>query len=77
MDDKSLGQIIYTARRSKGLTREALAAKLGCTVVTIIRWESGKTKPLRVFLGELERVLGVNLGRWKMENKRKTDEKKG
>ena len=73
MDDKSLGEIIYSARRRKGLTREALASRLGCTVTTIIRWEAGKTKPLRVFLSELEKVLGVNLREWKIE---KTSHKK-
>lgn len=55
------GEEILKARKTKKMTREELAASIGTSVSTVIRWETGKSKPLPVFRRQLERVLGIDL----------------
>lgn len=46
-------------RKKIGLTQEAFAQQLGISVMTVRRWEKGKTKPSRMaqrLLEELERL---------------------
>lgn len=46
-------------RQRLGLTQEAFAIRLGISVMTVRRWESGKTKPSRMaltLLKELEKA---------------------
>lgn len=41
----SLGNSLYSARKSKGLTQEEVAEKLGVSRQTISKWETGETLP--------------------------------
>lgn len=43
-------------RKKLGLTQEAFAIRLGVSVMTIRRWESGKTKPSRMARKLLEEI---------------------
>jgi len=52
---------IRAARERLGMSRDELAAKLGCSPMTIYNWEKGHTKPLRLFRMRLERVLGIKI----------------
>ena len=56
-----MGRVIQKAREAKGMSREELAAELGVSVFSVMRWESGKTRPLRAFRKKLEEILGVEL----------------
>jgi len=60
-----LSEVIRQARQAKGLTREDLAVRLQCSVLTIMRWENGRSRPIRAFQIRLEEELGVDLGEWK------------
>ena len=55
----SLGDKILTLRRSKGLTQEALAAKLGVTQAALSRWEHGLREIDADTLSLIARTLGV------------------
>jgi len=57
----SIGQMIKEARIRKGMTQVELAKEIGCDDDSIFRWEKEVNKPLPVFVGKLERVLGVCL----------------
>ena len=39
---------VKTLRKKLGLTQEAFAIRLGVSVMTVRRWEGGKTKPSRM-----------------------------
>ena len=41
----SLGNSLYSARKSKGLTQEEVAEKLGVSRQTISKWETNETLP--------------------------------
>ncbi|MEY8517786.1 helix-turn-helix transcriptional regulator [Lachnospiraceae bacterium 29-84] len=41
----SFGNHLYQARRSKGLSQEAVAEKLGVSRQTISKWETDETLP--------------------------------
>ena len=41
----SLGNSLYNARKSKGLTQEEVAEKLGVSRQTISKWELDETLP--------------------------------
>lgn len=45
---------IKALRFSLGVSQEKFAHLLGTTVVTINRWENGKTKPSRLYIRELK-----------------------
>jgi putative transcriptional regulator len=47
---------IESLRMSLGLSQERFAHLLGTTVVTINRWENGKTKPSRLYIKELKEL---------------------
>ena len=55
---------IEKARTDKGLTREALADKLGVGTATISWWETGKGKPNARVQPKVERVLGVKVAQF-------------
>lgn len=61
MEAKEMGRLIRRAREERGMTREELAAELGVSVFSVMRWENGKTRPLRAFRKQLEEILGVEL----------------
>lgn len=56
-----MGKRIRCAREKRGMSREELAAKLGCSAQSIWRWERGEVKPLRAFRRKLEEILDVRL----------------
>lgn len=41
----TIGERIHAARKSKGLSQEMIAAKLGVSRQAVTRWESGKPTP--------------------------------
>ena len=41
----NLGESLLNARKSKGLTQEAVAEKLGVSRQTVSKWETGETLP--------------------------------
>lgn len=49
---------IRKLRKKKGWTVEDVASKIGVSAITVYRWESGKSKPHRIFQKELERIFG-------------------
>ena len=61
MREKSWGEVILKARQAKGLSREELAARIGCSYFTVMRWEQEKSVPIRVFRRKLEEILGIDL----------------
>ena len=48
---------IKRLRLKLGLSREELAVKVGVSVFSIARWESGTSKPMRYFARQLEIIL--------------------
>jgi len=67
---KKMGEVIREARLAKGLSREELAAKVGCSLFALRRWEQGKSVPIRIFRHRLEEELGVDLSEWKGADER-------
>lgn len=52
---------IRAARERLGMSRDELAAKLGCSVMTIYNWEKGRTRPSRPYRRILEERLGIKI----------------
>ena len=59
----SLGDNIRNARKSLGLTQEALAEKLGTAAQTVSKWERGESLPDSALLPELADALQLSLDR--------------
>ncbi len=49
-------QEIREIRQALGISQERFASILGTTVVTVNRWENGKTTPSRLYIRELKEV---------------------
>lgn len=47
---------IQSFRLSLGVSQERFAHLLGTTVVTVNRWENGKTKPSRLYVKEIKEL---------------------
>lgn len=47
---------IQEIRRNLAVSQERFARLLGTTVVTVNRWENGKTKPSRLYVRELKEL---------------------
>lgn len=47
---------IYNIRKSMAVTQEKFAQMLGTTVVSVSRWESGKVKPSRLYIKEIQEL---------------------
>ena len=58
-----IGRRIQKYREERGMTRDELKDKIGVTVQTISRWESGKRLPDLVTLMKLAQVLAVDPGK--------------
>lgn len=54
-------QEIIDIRNSMYVTQEKFAQLLGCSIVTINRWENGKSTPSRLYIRELNEMK-VNSG---------------
>lgn len=61
MDTLKIGKFIAENRKSKKLTQEQLAEKLGVTSKTISRWENGNYMPDISLLKPLSAELGITL----------------
>ncbi len=51
---------IQEIRRSLCVSQEKFASLLGTTVVTVNRWENGKTKPSRLYIKELKQLKATH-----------------
>jgi transcriptional regulator with XRE-family HTH domain len=56
-----VGELIRELRNLLGLTQEKFAAKLGVTLLTINRWENGRSKPSPLAMEKVELLL-VQMG---------------
>jgi len=56
-----MGELIREARLRKGLSREELAVRVGCSYFTLRKWEKGEAVPIRMFRKRLEEELGIEL----------------
>lgn len=61
MDCKKTGALIRALRREMNMTQRALAAQLNLSAKTVSKWECGLGCPDVSLLGELSKILGVDL----------------
>ena len=54
-----LGQVIKKARQAKGMTQAQLAEIADCATIQIIRYESGKMRPMEWRLFVIADALGI------------------
>ena len=55
----TIGDVIKKYRKSKGLTQEEMAARLGVTAPAVNKWERGGTLPDVALLAPIARLLGI------------------
>ena len=53
----TIGDVIKKYRKSKGLTQEEMAARLGVTAPAVNKWERGGTLPDVALLAPIARLL--------------------
>lgn len=63
---------IKSIRINLGVTQEKFAQLLGTTVVTVNRWENGKTKPSRMSIKEIKEIK-ANYGSYTTRRKKFED----
>lgn len=61
MNSKSMGEIISTLRREKGMTQKELADKLNITDKAVSKWERDLSCPDTATIPKLAEILGVSL----------------
>lgn len=61
MSEKSMGQIISTLRREKGMTQKELAERLNITDKAVSKWERDLSCPDTATIPQLAQILGVSL----------------
>jgi len=72
-----MGELIREARLRKGLSREELAVRIGCSYFTLRKWEKGEAVPIRMFRKRLEAELDIDLsGKKVREMSSKNEEKR-
>lgn len=54
---------IKEVREKKKITQEVIAKKMGVTVATVSRWETGEMLPRASRLKQLAKVLGCSVNR--------------
>ncbi|MBE9216806.1 helix-turn-helix transcriptional regulator [Plectonema cf. radiosum LEGE 06105] len=57
INQPEVGELIRELRISTGLTQEKFAAKLGVTLLTINRWENGRSQPSPLAMEKVEGML--------------------
>lgn len=57
----NIGEVIRKNRKSKGLTQEEMARRLGVTAPAVNKWESGSTMPDIMLLSPIARLLNISL----------------
>ena len=55
---KEIQMDIKKLRKQNDWTVEDVASKIGVSAITVYRWESGKSKPHRIFQKKLEEIFG-------------------
>ncbi len=55
----TIGDVIKKYRKNKGMTQEAMAARLGVTAPAVNKWEKGNTLPDVALLAPIARLLGI------------------
>lgn len=60
MDNRTIGEIIKSCRKEKGITQEELANKVNRTKQTIFRYENNETDISANALKQIAKVLGVS-----------------
>lgn len=53
----NIGEVIRKNRKSKGLTQEEMARRLGVTAPAVNKWESGSTMPDIMLLSPIARLF--------------------
>jgi DNA-binding XRE family transcriptional regulator len=61
MANKSMGEIIYTLRREKGMTQKELADMLNITDKAVSKWERDIACPDTQTIPKLAEILGVSV----------------
>ena len=56
MEARDLATVLNQARRKYGVSREDVAEVLGCTRMSVYRWERGKHLPQRVYVRLWEQI---------------------
>lgn len=56
-----IGQVIRKYRKSKGMTQEEMANRLGVTAPAVNKWENGNSMPDITLLAPIARLLGITL----------------
>ena len=58
INQPEVGELIRELRISTGLTQEKFAAKLGVILLTINRWENGRSQPSPLAMEKVELLIG-------------------
>ncbi|AOY77848.1 helix-turn-helix domain-containing protein [Clostridium formicaceticum] len=61
MDCSKIGALIISLRKEKNMTQKDIAEKLNISDKTISKWERGIGCPDVALLGDLSKILGVNI----------------
>ena len=61
MEEKSMGEIISTLRKEKGMTQKELADRLHITDKAVSKWERGIACPDTQTIPKLAEILGVSV----------------
>lgn len=61
MFDMQLGEVIRKYRKSKNMTQEEMAVRLGVTAPAVNKWENGNSFPDIMLLAPIARLLGISL----------------
>lgn len=56
-----LGEVIRTYRKSKSMTQEEMAYRLGVTASAVNKWEKGNSLPDIMLLAPIARLLNISL----------------
>ena len=56
-----IGQVIRKYRKSKDMTQEEMANRLGVTAPAVNKWENGNSMPDITLLSPIARLLGISL----------------
>lgn len=61
MSNKSMGEIISTLRKEKGMTQKDIADKLGITDKAVSKWERDVAFPDTATIPRLAEILGISV----------------
>ena len=61
MEKKTMGEIISTLRKERGMTQKELAEKMGVTDKAVSKWERNLSCPDVITIAHLAEVLGTSV----------------